>query len=621
MENNTKYELKQRTIKDIIYELSQDKLIIPEMQRPYVWKDKQVSDLFDSLYHGFPIGYIITNRPRNNDIKRKSYVSNDDFETVLIDGQQRLTALNAIINGLEVLDENYKKRRIIVSFNPFPKKNEEIFKIQNAYTKNSKKWISDISDIFKGHSHYKVCQKYINDNPEITMEDIDSKIDNLKHKIWSTNIGVIEIKEYVDLETLTEIFIRINSKGTPLKLLDYSISKISANKNYGTNIIRVMNYFSEILKTDNNIYREIEKIDPDFFKTEMGQKITWLSNINNNDYIYKPSVNDILFVSFSHIFDRAKMSDLVELLSGRDFEKREYIPENIQSNFEKIINGISSFIDKYNFNTFTQAIKNIGFKNIKINKNSVVINIAYIVFLKLRKLSRLGMEEVKKYTVKWYIMSLLTKRYKDSYVDQVINDLRNIKELGIEVILRKIDQTELTTDFWELRLPELLDTSIQENPFLKCYYAASVANGNKGFLTPWLTQEDMLKNLISDKHHIFPKQYLINSSNEFNEYSFLSEKKWYNHSANLVYLEKNINIKIKDKAPNVYFKEIIQDIKTNNSLFLGRKISLEELDENLDENCIPKDIINWTYKDYKDKFLPERRKLMAKKIKKWYENI
>ena len=64
---------------------------------------------------------------------------------MLIDGQQRITALMAAISGLEVLDEDFNKGRIKIAFNPLAEGNEERFAVQTPVHVKSKNWIADIS--------------------------------------------------------------------------------------------------------------------------------------------------------------------------------------------------------------------------------------------------------------------------------------------------------------------------------------------------------------------------------------------------------------------------------------------------------------------------------------------
>lgn len=88
---------------------------LPDIQRPFVWKDTKVRDLFDSMYKGYPVGYFLFWANANIEgTKGIGTVAKQKHPSLLIvDGQQRLTSLYAVIKGQEVIRENYEKANII----------------------------------------------------------------------------------------------------------------------------------------------------------------------------------------------------------------------------------------------------------------------------------------------------------------------------------------------------------------------------------------------------------------------------------------------------------------------------------------------------------------------------
>ena len=142
----TTYEVNNVSISTLLSYVKDKVIAIPEIQRPFVWKRSQVRDLIDSLYNGYPTGYIIT--WKNPDIKTKDGVVAGG-KHVLIDGQQRVTALMAAISGLEVLDDDFNKDRVRIAFNPLATDPTKRFEVQDASHLKDKKWIPDISILFK----------------------------------------------------------------------------------------------------------------------------------------------------------------------------------------------------------------------------------------------------------------------------------------------------------------------------------------------------------------------------------------------------------------------------------------------------------------------------------------
>ena len=140
-----KFTLMQYSVSAILGLIDAEDFVIPEIQRPFVWKRSQVRDLIDSLYNGYPTGYIIT--WKNPDVKTKDG-GKANGKKVLIDGQQRVTALMAAIAGKEVLDDDFNKDRIKIAFNPLAEDETKCFAVQDASHLKDKRWIPDISVVF-----------------------------------------------------------------------------------------------------------------------------------------------------------------------------------------------------------------------------------------------------------------------------------------------------------------------------------------------------------------------------------------------------------------------------------------------------------------------------------------
>ena len=155
-----KYNASNISLDQILNYIKSEEIAIPEIQRPFVWKPRQVRDLIDSLYKGYPTGYLIISQ--SPDMKLKDGTLSLG-KKIMIDGQQRVTALMTAIAGLKVLTSNFKKRRIKIAFNPqaSEESEEEIFKVQDNAILKDKKWIADIAELFsrplKTIFRYKVC--------------------------------------------------------------------------------------------------------------------------------------------------------------------------------------------------------------------------------------------------------------------------------------------------------------------------------------------------------------------------------------------------------------------------------------------------------------------------------
>jgi hypothetical protein len=201
-------------------------------------------------------------------------------------------------------------------------------------------------------------------------------------------IGMIELAPELDIETVTEIFIRINSKGVVLSQADFAMSKIASDTENGGNELRkAIDYFCH-LAIAPDFYKQIVDNDKDFAKSDFFQKMSWLKT--ENEDLYDPSYNDLIRVAFTSQFNRGRLSDLVSLLSGRNFETRSYETEIAEQSFLKLKNGVYNFINETNFKRFLMIVKSAGFISPKLIRSQNAINFAYIVYLKLKELGVFG---------------------------------------------------------------------------------------------------------------------------------------------------------------------------------------------------------------------------------------
>ena len=337
--------------------------------------------------------------------------------------------------------------------------------------------------------------------------------------------------------------------------------------------------------------------------------MTWLKDDNSS--IYDPSYEDMLRVSFIHMFSRGKLKDLVSLLSGRDFLTRDYKEEIAEDSFNKLSTGIKHFMRQYYFEQFILAIKSAGFVSSKLISSQNALDFAYVVYLKLVMSNEVDKNEIKRYVAKWFTMSILTGRYSASPESKMDLDIRNINEKGVVKYLEEIENAELSDAFWSFGLVQKLDSPVPTAPALSAFFASQIVSNSKGLFSASSYVRDLYG--VSDVHHIFPKAYL-------QKVGGLDNKSIYNQVANYTFLDTPVNIQIGEKSPNVYFKTAYESAINNQTVY-GVPMTKEELDKNLEDNCIPLDIVNWDYNDYIEKFLPERRKLMAQRIKEYYNKL
>ena len=591
-----KYSVNQHLTETILSWVKSGEIAIPEIQRPFVWDASKVRDLMDSLYQGYPIGYLIV--WKNPNIKLKDGTTSEG-KKILIDGQQRVIAMKAAILGDYIVNKEYKKTKITIAFNPL----KEIFEVQNPAILKDSTWIPDISKIISGEINVlEFVDEYLSKNKGVERNTFFTKIQNLTN-IVKKQIGVIELEHDLDIETVTEIFIRINKQGAELSQADFAMSKIAANETFGGSLMRkCIDYFCHMAVAPE-FYNQINDVDHDFKESKYFSKISWLKN--ENDDLYDPKYTDMLRVSFTSEFERGKLQDLVSLLSGRNFETRTFEEQIAKESFEKLDSGILNFVNETNFKRFVMIIKSAGFISPNMIRSMNALNFAYIIYLKLR---RQNVEQglIEKYIRRWFVLSVLTRRYSGSAESEIDYDIRNIASKNFGEYLEANENGELSDAFWDYTLIQNLESPLSNSPYYHVFLAAQVKANDKGFLSKDITVNEMITHR-GDIHHIFPREYL--KKNGF-------RKNLYNQIANYAYMQTEINIQIGSKAPIQYLKSVKEQC-SGGKLKYGNITEMKTLMHNLKENCIPENIFDLEYNGYED-FLIDRRKLMSKRIKEYY---
>lgn len=592
------YSVTQQPIETLLHWIKLGEIAIPEIQRPFVWDATRVRKFLDSLFQGYPVGYLID--WRNPDVRLKDGTSSSG-KRILIDGQQRIVALMASLQGQEIIDKDYQKRRIRIAFHP----TEEQFEVYDAAIAKDVSWIPDIAVVFDSKTGiFDLVNSYCERNPGANKDDIYRSIENLR-RITSNQIGLIELNPDLDIDTVNEIFIRVNSQGVPLGQADFAMSKIAVNEKYDGNLLRkAIDYFCHLAVAPD--FYNIIKNDSEFDKSDFLQHMAWLRNESND--LYCPSYTDMLRVAFTSEFGRGRLGDLVALLSGRNFETKQFEEAIVETSFNRLRNGINSFMNETHFKRFIMIIRSAGFVDSSMIGSQNTLNFAYILYLALRSQGT-DNAEIERHVRRWFVMSMLTGRYSGSAESEIDKDVRQIRSQGVQSYSDSLIRGELSEAFWNVALPQELDTSSANSPSFNVFQAAQVKMNDRGFLSSDLTARELIE-IKCDLHHIFPKDFLKKNG--------LSRGQ-YNQVANLVIAQSEINIAIGSREPTTYFTELLDQCRGGSKRY-GNIIDLDKLQENLRMNCIPEALEQMSINDYSD-FLAKRRGLMAQKIKAYFESL
>ena len=584
--NTTNY-----TIGELIDDIDIGDIALPDIQRPFVWSKNisKVQKLFDSIYNGYPIGYLLFWENAN----RTDY-KNIGFEDkkrkiprfLIIDGQQRLTALFAVMKNQEILTANYEKQKIKIAFKPM----DAIFKVGDAATDRDPEYIADISSLWSGEGDYAIINSFISklkEKREISREEektISTNIQSLIN-IKTYQLTALEIAPNLLEQTVSDIFVRINSAGVSLTQADFILTLLSV-------------YWADGRKEIEQFCRDSRKVP---------EKNTCFSPFN---YLIKPDPDDILRVLVGLTFHRAKMKDVYSIIRGKSMETGDFSEELRTNQFAKLKANLPIVLDNTNWQSFLKILIGSGYKDEDLVTKGVILY-SYTLYL----IGKLGFSvshhELQQIIGRWFVMSSITGRYSSSPETAFEKDLNRIKEFSLDPDvfvsgLEKIIGENLTNDFWNITLVGQMETSSAQSPEANAFYAALNKLGSPVLFSRKLVGDLYdpslkIKKKRLERHHIFPRNYLIS------KYGFdkNKDKAKINQIANLTFLEFEDNIEISDANPSEYFAMVKKRFADN------------ELNEMLDQHAIPGKFYQLEY----DEFLQKRRKLMAGVIRKAFNKI
>lgn len=577
-----------RKLKNIIDEVESGKLGLPELQRGYVWKAPKVRDLLDSMMKGYPIGYLMIwdssdsqNKIKNIGTDNKPY---SVPKSLIIDGQQRMTSLYAVMRHKEVMDEKYNQRFITISFNPFTR----TFEVGDNAKKKATDWIYDISDVFlnepRSFDYITEFVQSVQENREkaggtLTGAEKQTVQQNIMDllALGDYNIPTLEINGNSNEESVADIFVRVNSGGEKLGEDDFILTLISVYWQEGR-----------------------QKIE-EFCKCAKVPKSGTAYN-----FLFEPSPTHIVRVAMSYGFKRARLNYAYKLLRGRDFETEVYSEELREEQFAKLKIVLDKVLNVQTWHDFLKCIEAAGFvsKSLISAQNALVYT--YALYLIGKHEYNMKETELRKLIAKWFFMGSVSGYYTSSpetVVEADLADLRNITT-GAEFIalLEGKIAAVFTNDYFNVTLPNDLATSASRSPVWFGYCAALNALGAKVLFSTLTTRELFspaatgTKNAL-ERHHLFPKAYLGKIG--------IPDDRDRNQNANFAFIEWHDNIEILDTSPAEYMKDQLAKIPP------ADKPSIYVL------HALPD---GWENMDYFD-FLKQRRVLMAQVIKKGFERL
>lgn len=556
---------------------------LPDIQRPFVWKNAKVRDLFDSMYKGYPVGYLLF--WQNALVEGTKHIGAEGKQKapklVIVDGQQRLTSLYAVIEGEPVLRENFTREQIEIAFNPL----EERFEVVDAAIRQDKAYLPNISVVWDSKTDlFEVVDAYLNalgtsrDVGEDEVKRVRKAFARLQG-LLSFPFTALELAADIDEEAVSDVFVRINSKGTPLNQADF--------------ILTLMSVFWDTGRADLEAFcraaRTPSKQGPSPY-----------------NHFIDPSPDQMLRVAVAVAFKRARLKYVYSILRGKDLETEQFSEERRTAQFARLQDAQARTLNIQYWHDFMLAVRMAGFRSSKMISSQNNLLYSYVLYLIGRTEYGVKENELRSTIARWFFMSAVTGRFTGSPESAMEFDLARLREVKTAdqfvAALNGICEVTLTNDYLTVTLTNDLATSSSRSPSLFAFHAAQVLLEAPALFSTHRIAELFDPSLSApreavERHHLFPKAYLARQG--------ISGTRDTNQIANFALVEWRDNGDIGDRPPAEYLPVMTKDWAPH---VLARMYHLHALPE------------GWAEMPYAD-FLRERRELMAQVIAEGYRRL
>jgi hypothetical protein len=560
----------------LVKNIDRGDVALPDIQRPFVWPNRKVRDLLDSMFKGFPVGYLLFWATGAEVGARAIGVTEKDESIprwLIVDGQQRLTSLYSVFTGHPVVREDYSESRIRIAFRP----QDASFEVTDAAIEKDPEFLPDITPLWRDYritvngyiDRLEAARGQLEANVRDLIEDEFDRVRDLR----AYPFEVVELDAAMDEEHVAEVFVRINSEGVTLKQADF--------------ILTLMSVFREKARKQLEEFARMAK------KPSIGGASAF------NWYI-QPQPDQLLRVAVAVAFRRAVLKHAYSILRGKDLEAGVFSPERREEQFDRLQKAQDHLVNLLHWHEFLQCLERAGFRGSKMVSGQNAILYSYALWLIGRVDYQVPLDQLKDVIARWFFMAHTTGRYSGSFETRFEADVARIGGVpagnagGFVTTLDHVIHDTLTTDYWTITLPNELATSAAKSPALLAYIAALNIHDADVLLSSSKVRSRLdpaitLKKGI-ERHHLVPKGYL-------NSTLSITDTKRVNQIANFALVDWSDNISISDLAPAKYWPEQLA----------AKCLAGDKLRQAMYWHALPE---GWERMGF-DEFLAERRKRMA----------
>jgi hypothetical protein len=572
------------SLNHLIEDIKVGRIGLPDIQRPFVWSAAKTRDLFDSMYRGYPIGTLMFwetgAEVGTRQIGMESATRSPQL--LIVDGQQRLTSLFAVLTGRPVLTKSFEQRHIRIAFRP----EDQTFEVADAAIERDAHFIPDITALWSNGYKTTVRQFFERlgkatdeDMPDAYKDELEERIDRVRD-LREFRFQVVELGATADEEQVAEIFVRINSEGVKLNQSDFILTLMSVHWEKGR--------------------RQLE----DFSRAAVDPTVTGPSPRNP---FLDPSPDQLLRVAVAVAFRRARLQHVYNILRGKDLESGRVSVERRQQQFGLLAAAQEKVLDLTSWHEFLKCVATAGFRSRKMITSDNALLFSYTLWLIGRHDFGLEVPALRPVIARWFFMAHTTGRYTSSSDSQLESDLGRIASLRAgegAAFLAELDRiiaANFTGDYWEISLPNRLDTSSSRSPALFAYLAAlnildaEVLFGDlriKDLLDPTSAAPRSI-----DRDHLFPRKHL--------ESHGISGARQINAIANMAYIDWPPATHNNADTPRDYMPRVAE------------KIDPQTLARQSRWHALP---VGWEHLDYPT-FLERRRLLIARVVQDAFNTL
>ena len=566
-------------------DVEREVIALPDLQRPFVWEDTKVRDLLDSLFVGFPVGTLVFWHTSNDKEARALGEERPGLQatTLVIDGQQRLTSLYAVMRGVEVVGKDGAERKITIAFRP----RDGRFEVADAAIRNDPEFLPNITELWNGkRPKPQIRRELMNalrDKGRVVderYEDAAERNLDRAHSIVDYRFPTVDIRKTATTqddetteEDVAEIFVRINNQGTRLGQADFVLTLLSV------------------------------------YHGELRDRIEERSRAMSLGAVVAIDTQQLLRAVCGVAFARARMSAVYRYLRGVDPTTGEADAAGRLRRLAQLDDAAKECMELTPWRDFLLRVQHAGFVNpaLVASKNAIVN--AYAFYIRGRQVG-VPKGRLDETIARWVFATLLTARYSGSSETIFEQDLARVASLkpdNADGFVRALDDAmseTLTGDYWTYSLVSALETQKARAPAPLAFRAAQIVLGTRA-----LFSDQLLQNLLdppaqgtraaSEAHHLFPIGWLNARG--------IRERRRVNQIANLADVGWHENSDIGSRGPAEYVPRLRRTLNIDDDRW-GRLCA---------EHALP---LGWESMEY-DEFLGERRRRMADIIRVAYRQL